>query len=157
MKKLLIILSLSMLCLFGCNNNQEDQPANTDQSTEYTSALSDWHSFREENGYSFDEDEWDPESGTEVQKLFEPDILDSGCVTHPETARQIADAVMSDLRRQGYFTKGVPASYVLFSIRHDKEKNVWLASYAEPDPFPGACMTIAIDGETAAILKIYVE
>ena len=64
-----------------------------------------------------------------------------------ETVRSIAAALLKQYQRDGYFP-----DYLLQSIVHDVDNDIWIVAFWPDADMPGADVTIAIDGKTGGVI-----
>ncbi len=135
--KILILLLVCLISLCSCGADKEVTP-------------------QPESPYETGKSEIPYESGKFDWEIGEEVTVTDTCVPDKETAIKIAEGITSGFQKEGYFPGYVP-QHVFF----DTDKDVWIVSFwAEPENdkviYTGACFSVAIRKDNAAVVKMWV-
>ena len=145
MKKIIIILTLLTLLLFGCGNHEESPVSCTCKEPDNASGTCRMEEI-DMNEMIYTEGVWSDEDWRTIEFPFEKE-----CITDKETAVKIACIFFENFKQQGYFSNYTPRS-----VFYDIENKVWFVAFDAGITYPGANFVIALRQENSEVIKMWV-
>ena len=71
-------------------------------------------------------------------------------------SRRMAERIGNEILAQ-HQAQGLSRERVLVNIAHDPIQNIWIFGYGSHPPIPGDGLAAAVDGNTSALLRIWVD